>query len=63
MQGSTATPFRPEFKCNISATKSYFDFTFVKSHKPQPSNSQLSAGQEFGKFSKALASGMSGWQK
>lgn len=63
MQGFTATPFRPEFKCNITATKPYFSFTFVKSHKPQQGNSQLSAMQELVKFSKALASGTSEWQK
>lgn len=63
MQGSTVTPFRPQFKCNITAKKSYFSSTFVKSHKPQQSNFQLSASQELGKFSKAFASGMSGWQK
>lgn len=63
MQGFTATPFRREFKCNITATKPYFSFTFVKSHKPQQSNSQLFARQELDTFSKALASGMSGWQK
>lgn len=60
MQGSTAIPFRPQFKCNITATKSYFGFTFVKSHKPQQSNFQLSASQELDKFSKALASDVSG---
>lgn len=63
MQGSTAAPFRPEFKCNITATKSYFSFAFVNSHKPQQSNSQLSASQELEKFSRALASAVSGWQK
>lgn len=63
MQGSTETPFRPELKCNITATKSYFSFTFVKSHKLQQSNFQLSTSQELDKFSKALALGMSGWQK
>lgn len=59
MQGSIATPFRPEFKCNITATKSYFSFALVKSHKPQQNNSQLSASQELGKFSRALVSVLS----
>lgn len=52
---------------NSSATlqlqKSYFSFAFVKSHKPEQSNSQLSASQELKKFSGALASAVSGWQK